>query len=221
MWNVTLRYVINSDLFKEIFKSEKRGVKNAIWKAYLTPALISSRTSTNTTSDSYGVFGYQPNLMARQFGLIQTCCSSFIKTKDIKRPKNEQQWQTYLHEFSNIVPKFKPLHIEISYECTKSFFNWWWGYLSGICIGCIVAKTNILDCVSWNQCSNMCLGIFVRCWIRCSNILARFTVLGFMPICTRALYCLRKQYFLILLTKQRTYLYKISCGIFLKFVIIF
>jgi hypothetical protein len=47
------------------------------------------------------------------------------------------------------------------------------------------------------------LGIFVRCWIRCSNILTRFSVPGFMPICTRALYCLRKQYFLILLTKQR------------------
>jgi len=68
----------------------------------------------------------------------------------------------------------------------------------------------------WNQCSNMSLGISVRCWIRCSNILSRFSVPGFMPICTCALYCLRKQYFLILLTKQRAYLYRISCGIFLK-----
>jgi len=60
------------------------------------------------------------------------------------------------------------------------------------------------------------LGISVRCWIRCSNILARFRVPGFMPICTRAFYCLRKQYFLILLAKQRAYLYRISSGIFLK-----
>jgi len=31
------------------------------------------------------------------------------------------------------------------------------------------------------------LGISVRCWIRCSNILAQFSVHGFMPICTRML----------------------------------
>ena len=42
-----------------------------------------------------------------------------------------------------------------------------------------------------------------------------------MPICTRALYCLRKQYFVILLTKQRAYLYRISCGIFLKLLLYF
>ena len=93
--------------------------------------------------------------------------------------------------------------------------------LLGICIGCIIAKTNILVCVSWNQCSNMCLGISVRCWIRCSNILARFSVSGFMPICTCALYCLRKQHFLILLTKQHAYLYRINCGIFLEYYFYF
>ena len=59
------------------------------------------------------------------------------------------------------------------------------------------------------------LGISVRCWIRCSNILARFSV-GFMPICTRTLYYLRKPYFLIFLTKQRAYLFRISCVIFLN-----
>jgi len=95
------------------------------------------------------------------------------------------------------------------------------GLLLGICIGCIVAKTNIHVCVSWNQWSNMCLGLSVRCWIRCSNIRAWFSVPGFMPICTHALYCLRKQYFLILLTKQRAYLYRISCWILLKLLLYF
>jgi len=60
------------------------------------------------------------------------------------------------------------------------------------------------------------LGISVRCWIRCSNILARFSVPWFMPICTRALYYLRKSHFRFLLTKQRAYLSRISCVIFLK-----
>jgi len=59
-------------------------------------------------------------------------------------------------------------------------------------------------------------GISVRCWIRCSNIVDRFSEPCFMPVCTCALYYLRKPYFLILLTKQRAYLYRISCAIFLK-----
>jgi len=59
-------------------------------------------------------------------------------------------------------------------------------------------------------------GISVRCWIRCSNIMTQFSVPCFMPACTGTLFYLRKPYFPILLTKQRTYLYRISCEIFLK-----
>jgi len=62
--------------------------------------LLSSKTSPNTTSDSYGVFSYQPNLVARKFGLIQTYPSPFFKTKeDIKRPKNEQQWVMFKQNY--------------------------------------------------------------------------------------------------------------------------
>ena len=90
----------------------------------MTHTLLSSRTGPNTTTNYYGAFGYQPNLVARQFGLIQTHPSSFFKAKgDIKRPKFEQQWQTYLHKFNEMVPDFKPVHFELSYECTKSFFK--------------------------------------------------------------------------------------------------
>ena len=66
----------------------------------------------------------------------------------------------------------------------KAFQQFFLSVLSllGICIGCIIAKTNILVCVSWNQCSNMWLGISVRCWIHFSNILAQFSVPGFMPV---------------------------------------
>ena len=64
-------------------------------------------------------------------------------------------------------------------------------------------------------------GISLRCWIQCSNILARFSVPCFMFVCTRALYYLRKPYFLIFLTKQRAYLYKIRCAIFLKMCLCF
>jgi hypothetical protein len=41
---------------------------NAIWEAYLTPTYLSSRL---TPGSPYGLYGYQPNHVARQFGLVQ------------------------------------------------------------------------------------------------------------------------------------------------------
>jgi len=64
-------------------------------------------------------------------------------------------------------------------------------------------------------------GISVRCWLRCSNIRAQFIGPCFMLVSTRALFYLRKPYFLILLTKKHTYLYRISCAIFLKMCLYF
>ena len=57
---------------------------NAIWKAYLTPTFLSSRI---TTSGPYGVYGYQPNQVARQFGLVQPKPSSLYKClDDLRQP---------------------------------------------------------------------------------------------------------------------------------------
>jgi len=66
-----------------------------------------------------------------------------------------------------------------------------------------------------------------HCWIFVLTALllkqiSKFVLLDTMfqhpgtPVCTRVLYYLRKPYFLILLTEQRAYLYRISCAIFLK-----
>jgi len=63
---------------------------NAIWKSYLTPILLCIRVTHNNSTNSHGVYGYQPNLVARQFGWIQTRPSSLYKSKeDIKKPKTE------------------------------------------------------------------------------------------------------------------------------------
>jgi hypothetical protein len=57
---------------------------NAIWKAYLTPTFLSSRI---TTGGPYGVYGYQPIHVARQFGLVQSKPSSLYKcVDDLKQP---------------------------------------------------------------------------------------------------------------------------------------
>jgi hypothetical protein len=66
---------------------------NAIWKAYLTPRLLSSRTTPNATTDSFGVYGYQPNLVARQFGLVQVHpCPFYHSEQDMRKPRTEAQW---------------------------------------------------------------------------------------------------------------------------------
>jgi len=57
------------------------------------------------------------------------------------------------------------------------------------------------------------LGIHMRCWTECSNILARFSVHAYLYV--RRIFK-RKQLFLNLMTKQRTYMYIISLVLFPK-----
>ena len=99
---------------------------NAILKAYLTPRFLSSRTTSNASTDSFRVYGYQPNLVARQFGLVQVRpCPFYHSEKDMKKPRTEAQWRTILLKFNKDFPNFNPLHFKLSYECTHSFFVWW------------------------------------------------------------------------------------------------
>jgi len=65
-------------------KVEEEEETNAILQAYLTPTFLSSRVRS---SDSQGVYGYQPNLVARQFGLVQPKpCSLYKCLSDLQRP---------------------------------------------------------------------------------------------------------------------------------------
>jgi hypothetical protein len=67
---------------------------NAIWQAYLTHTLLSSRTKG---TDPFRLYGYQPNLVARQFGLVQPRPSSLYKcADDLKQPLIESTWRALL-----------------------------------------------------------------------------------------------------------------------------
>jgi len=99
---------------------------NAIWKAYLTPTLLSSRI---TAGRPYGLYGYQPNHVSRQFGLIQPKPSSLYKClEDLKQPLIEHVWRTKLHLIHERVFAFEPVPIVASFTCTKAFFRWWQDY---------------------------------------------------------------------------------------------
>jgi len=58
---------------------EDEAETNDIWEAYLTPTFLSSKV---TSGSPYGIYGYQPNHVARQFGLIQPKPSSLYQSVD-------------------------------------------------------------------------------------------------------------------------------------------
>jgi hypothetical protein len=101
---------------------------NAILKAYLTPTFLSSRIFSTKSVEFCGLYCYQPNLVARQFGLVQPLPCSLYKTKeDLRKPKNENTWRI-LQQVKEQVPAFNHVAFDLSFACTESFFRWWRGY---------------------------------------------------------------------------------------------
>jgi len=93
---------------------------NAIWKAYLTPTFLSSRI---TAGGPYGLYGYQPNHVVRQFGLIQPKPSSLYKClEDLRQPLIEHVLRSNLHHIHEQVFVFEPVPFAPSFACTEEFF---------------------------------------------------------------------------------------------------
>jgi hypothetical protein len=86
---------------------------NSIWEAYLTPTFLSSKI---TAGSPYGVYGYQPNHVARQFGLVQPKPSSLYKCIDnLRQPLIEHVWRSTLHKAEKQHLIFKPTSFVLSY----------------------------------------------------------------------------------------------------------
>jgi hypothetical protein len=105
---------------------EDEAETNAIGEAYLTPTFLSSKI---TAGSPYGVYGYQPNHVARQFGLVQPKPSSLYKcVDDLRQPLIEHVWRSTLRkaEKQNLV--FNPTPFVLSHTCTEAFFRWWRDY---------------------------------------------------------------------------------------------
>lgn len=99
---------------------------NAVWEAYLTPTFLSSRI---TPGSPYGIYAYQPNHVARQFGLVQTRPSSLYKCEaDLKQPLIEHIWRARLRRALPQDIIFEPLSYASSFACTESFHQWWRRY---------------------------------------------------------------------------------------------
>jgi hypothetical protein len=98
-----------------------------IWKSYLTPTLLSCRFGT--TSKDFGLVGYFPNLVSRQFGLTQILPKSIYSCeREIclgYYGMTEPHFHTFLKKFQGNNYDLVPFKFEFSYATTKEFSQWW------------------------------------------------------------------------------------------------
>ena len=97
---------------------------NVVWEAYLTPTFLSSKV---TSGSPYGIYGYQPNHVAKQFGLVQLKSISLYKD-DLRQPLIEHVWRLALRQAQEQKLVFKPTPFVKSFACTEAFYRWWQNY---------------------------------------------------------------------------------------------
>jgi hypothetical protein len=98
-----------------------------IWLAYLNPTLISCRYGL--TSTEFGLVGYFPNLVSRQFGLTQLLPKSFyLNEQEIclgYYGLTEPTFHSFLHQTGTRRCGITPFQYDNSYLCTREFAKWW------------------------------------------------------------------------------------------------
>jgi hypothetical protein len=100
---------------------------SAQWLAYLDPTVLSCRIGT--TSKDYGLVGYFPNLVSRQFGLSQLIPKSFYENEqDIclgHKTITEGYFRSYLKNTEKHKYELTPFEYQNSFSSTKEFQDWW------------------------------------------------------------------------------------------------
>ncbi|KAK2448756.1 hypothetical protein QL285_008003 [Trifolium repens] len=113
--------------FPAIDPNEEEDTNN-IWSMFLTPTILSSRQGVERRH--LGLVGYQPNLVARQFGLSQFRPKSLFKNKDEIVLGNSGMSVEYFERRLRLADERKPYKLtpvafETSQYCTFEFATWW------------------------------------------------------------------------------------------------
>jgi len=83
-------------------------------------------SSKTKSTYHFGLYVYQPNLVARKFGLVQPKPNSLYKCLDeLKQPLVEHVWRELLRQVQERAPTFDPASYTLSYACTEAFIRWW------------------------------------------------------------------------------------------------
>ncbi|KAK2430056.1 serine/threonine-protein phosphatase 7 long form protein [Trifolium repens] len=101
---------------------------NHVWTMFLNPTILSSRQGVERRH--LGLVGYQPNLVARQFGLSQFRPKSLFKNKDDIVLGNSGMSVEYFERRLKLAEerrpyKLTPIAFGISHLCTFEFATWW------------------------------------------------------------------------------------------------
>jgi hypothetical protein len=100
------------------------------WSAFLDPAILSCRIGKD--AKSYGLVGYHPNLVSRQFGFSQIVPKSFyLRVKDVCLGYcgiSEKRFKAFLKLSEDNKYEIHPFPYTISYYCSKGFADWWERY---------------------------------------------------------------------------------------------
>ncbi|GAU33050.1 hypothetical protein TSUD_152050 [Trifolium subterraneum] len=106
---------------------ESEEYQNSVWSAFLTPIVISCRFGLKSTE--FGLVGYFPNFVFRQFGLTQLLPkTTYLHGRDIclgYYGMTEPQFYALLKKFEGLEYELTPFHFELSHAHTVDFARWW------------------------------------------------------------------------------------------------
>ncbi|PNX96944.1 hypothetical protein L195_g020162 [Trifolium pratense] len=126
---------------------EFEAVTNNIWSAYLMPTVLSCRIGL--TSGDFGLVGYFPNLVSRQFGLTQILPKSIYSEEGEiclgRCGMTEPQFRSFLNHFNKPSYELTPFDFAPSHACTREFFTWWSRHYEGRLVNRAALLTAISD----------------------------------------------------------------------------
>ncbi|GAU31799.1 hypothetical protein TSUD_22450 [Trifolium subterraneum] len=106
---------------------ESEEYQNIVWSAFLTPTVISCRFGLKSTE--FGLVGYFPNFVSRQFGLTQLLPKTiYLHERDIclgYYGMTEPQFYAPLKKFEGLEYELTPFHFELSHAHIVDFSRWW------------------------------------------------------------------------------------------------
>src|ERR1044072_2473822 len=111
--------------------SEEEAESYHIWQAFLKPTILSARRAPG--EKSYSLVAYQPNLVARQFGLTQLLPRSvFLSENSVITSAtswdNGAAFKKKLSDYEVRSLKIDFFHFELSFNCSEGFHTWWMNY---------------------------------------------------------------------------------------------
>jgi hypothetical protein len=104
------------------FNPDNEEEVNEVWRAYLEQTVLSCRIRNK--SNQYGLVGYQPNCVARQFVMSQIRPKSFFEKVDrmvLGTGISEKIYKKYLRMIDGYEYRFKPFEFKPSFYCTNDF----------------------------------------------------------------------------------------------------